>query len=59
MGKILNYTTEVPAERSAAQIQAPLVKHGATGVYLGYLDEVFLPYVVTDSGQTFYQISRL
>jgi hypothetical protein len=29
---IKNYTTEVPADRSIGEIQAALVKHGATGV---------------------------
>ena|SRR2546426_8946839 len=33
---IRNYTTEVPANRSIAEIQDALVKHGATGVLYKY-----------------------
>jgi hypothetical protein len=33
---IKNYTTEVPANRSLAEIQEALVKHGATGMLYKY-----------------------
>jgi hypothetical protein len=39
---ILNYTTTVPAARTAAQVQALLVKAGARGVSFEYDDQAVL-----------------
>lgn len=36
---LLNYTTEVPVSRSASQVQARLVEHGAREVLFNYDDQ--------------------